>query len=481
MNCKAIQRYLLSVEDPVRLPSDLHEHVEACPECSAWRWRLLHIERHIPGLPVPPSTALARVQRRLLRVPATQLAPRTAGASPWRWRWTAIGLAASILLIVWGLWAWLGPNGSARAPIAQKKPPADLLLASLFQRHLDLARAADARQRLEALAAMAHDLSAESHPLVAAADAEGLEKLGDCYGRVVREGIVERARTLPAGQTPAFLKGIADRLDRSATDADRLARALPPAALDPMRASVESMAEAARDGGRQLRALAGDKAAALPPGRNFKTRLDEPPGLSRRDQPAGSRRGGVLLSSAQLSPVVAAPDTRPVLLNPVEQARQFQQNCGLILALVNSSIRLAAEADPLARADVLIQRNGVTERLAQEIQQAAVNRDGARAAELGQHYRSVLRGGVAANLTSASRIVQPGSTGEQDMRRIGARAVAVCEPVQQQLQLAAEDLATRDDMQRAWQAVRDGRSEVERALSTRHGPIDRRPDKIRRS
>jgi hypothetical protein len=162
---------------------------------------------------------------------------------------------------------------------------------------------------------------------------------------------------------------------------------------------------------------------------------------------------------ASVARVDFLPEVPP---NAVEQARRFQRNRGLIQALVNSSLRLAGETSALKRAE---QCNSVAACLAQEIGEAAEAKEGPRAVELGEHFRAMLEGGVASNLTTACRGMQPGTTAEQEMRRLGARAVQLAQPLQEQLQRAVrEDGEMREDMQRALQAIFDGRSEVEKVI-----------------
>src|SRR4051812_43463174 len=71
-----------------------------------------------------------------------------------------------------------------------------------------------------------------------------------------------------------------------------------------------------------------------------------------------------------------------------ERARLFQRDRDLIETLVDQGLRLAGEDDPLKRADCC---NGVVKHLADELRQAADNREGARMAELSLHLHAVLK------------------------------------------------------------------------------------------
>ena len=63
MNCDAARRCLFAEEQH----DDLHRHVAACPACRALSRRLALVERQLPRLPVPPSSAKSAFVRRFLR------------------------------------------------------------------------------------------------------------------------------------------------------------------------------------------------------------------------------------------------------------------------------------------------------------------------------------------------------------------------------------------------------------------------------
>ena len=68
---------------------------------------------------------------------------------------------------------------------------------------------------------------------------------------MVRDGVVVRAKSLPAGERRAVLMPIADRLEKAGREIDRLARQVPVATARPL----WQIAAAARAGDTQLRAL----------------------------------------------------------------------------------------------------------------------------------------------------------------------------------------------------------------------------------
>lgn len=138
---------------------------------------------------------------------------------------------------------------------------------------------------------------------------------------------------------------------------------------------------------------------------------------------------------------------------------QLQRNHALIQTLVDGGLRLAKEEDPLQRASCC---KGLAESLAGEIQQAAVDREGPRALELGEHLQAMLERGVAGNLSRERGRFPVGSAREKQLHQVGDRMIEILKPLEGELQGATE--ADRDTMRRAIKAVRAGRTQVENAL-----------------
>ena len=103
-----------------------------------------------------------------------------------------------------------------------------------------------------------------------------------------------------------------------------------------------------------------------------------------------------------------------------ERAQMFQRDRALIQVLVRGGLRLAAEEDPLGRADSCAD---LAEQLASEIRQAAESRQGDRAAELGDHLRALLNDGVDVNLSGARNVIPPGSAEEKKLQTVSKRAM----------------------------------------------------------
>jgi hypothetical protein len=159
--------------------------------------------------------------------------------------------------------------------------------------------------------------------------------------------------------------------------------------------------------------------------------------------------GCAILAVAQ-EPAAPPDDTVP--------ARALHRNRELIQALVRSGLCLAAEEDPVKRADSC---NELALRFAGEIGQAATEHDHARAVELGDCLYAVLKQGVAFNLGTARRLTPPGSAHELEINRVGDRASHLTEPLEKLLQ--NPDAVGAGDLRPVVQKLRDARWEVEKA------------------
>jgi hypothetical protein len=272
MNCTVIQRRLLESERPGSPPAELEEHLAVCLSCQKWQQRLVQLEHHVPVLPIPVTSARATLLGQIAALPVKQKsqaqeskdsgqhANRQAApvrsrvpdlSVPRRWGSLAAGAAAAVLLLGLSWWMLQGPGGTAMQDASKKNAAVpDPLLACLLQRDLRLAEAKTTRERVEVLAGLADDLNAETQNLARTADADDLQELARQYQRVVEDGVVLRARDLPARERLQVLHPIAARLARAGHDAESLAMEVPSAA-----GPLHRIADAARAGDGQLRGL----------------------------------------------------------------------------------------------------------------------------------------------------------------------------------------------------------------------------------
>jgi hypothetical protein len=162
-----------------------------------------------------------------------------------------------------------------------------------------------------------------------------------------------------------------------------------------------------------------------------------------------------------LVPLAGAQDPVP-RPDTAARARLFQRNRDLIQTLVQGGLRLAAADDALQRAECC---SRVAEHLATEMQQAALNHEEARIAELGVHLGALLETGVAANLSTARKQIPVGSTLERNLREVRDRTAQFVEPLEEQL-LRVNDPDDRQGVRHTLRALQVGRTEVERALGS---------------
>ena len=270
MNCEVVQRRLMSIEDPARVPPDVRAHLAACGTCRDWQGQLVQVERHVPLLPVPRSRGKSRFLRKLLQraVPQPEMAclpaivPAATGKptfAPWpgqpsthRLRKLRVfgGLAAAVVLLLLG-WLLVRAPESAERDRPASKAAADPLLASLVQYDLRLTAASSPGERLTILADVAQALHDESRTLAGESARAELAELAGLYERVIRGGISKYASALPAAQRARSLKPIIDQLEKAAQASERLSRRTPAECARP----VQQMAAVAWEGRRQLTTL----------------------------------------------------------------------------------------------------------------------------------------------------------------------------------------------------------------------------------
>jgi hypothetical protein len=142
------------------------------------------------------------------------------------------------------------------------------------------------------------------------------------------------------------------------------------------------------------------------------------------------------------------------------RAQQFHNNLGLIEGLVENSIRLTEENDPLKRAQAC---NRLVERFSAEIRTATRAQDLNRVEELGQHLHDLLLQGMAANLRSLRQRTPESSTLERDLQNVRSQAEQSLAPVEEQLQHAAGE-EQDGSAQRVLKLIRDARTQLEHSI-----------------
>lgn len=449
MNCTKVQRRLAGQMNPARVPSSLKEHLAACATCRDYQHRLVQVERSVPLLHTPSAPLAKERLLQEIRTQPTWWAPvkekeDDSGAVvrplPQRWqRWQVAAAAAAAILLMVAAFQFLPRSGDSNDDVARRQPDPDPVLARLHQNALALAEADKPRQQVELLADVADDLKGMAFKVCRES---GSRELSEWYAKVL-DAEVDRAAAVPAAERRAVLEPIAERLTRTALDADKAAAEIKG---QPGSATLTALAASARNARNKLEALNWPAGARLPDNKSA-------------GAPVAWSRLSLLPAVASASAVLRADDAPA---SASDDLRRFRRNHSLIRALVDGSVMLSRESDQLRRAQLC---TSVARNYANEIQSAASHREGARAVELGQQLHDLLQRGVAANLSTVIKSTPVGSARDAEFVKLNHELEDVVGPLEEQLQSAGN--GDRAEYQRALQAVRDGRSLVAKALDGR--------------
>jgi hypothetical protein len=266
MNCQVVQNKILAEPDPRHLPERLRLHVAGCEACRAWAQQAACLEALIEKLPAPaaPSAKKAALVGKLERgepiitrpvtTPAAARVPRESRITEFlRNNALVIGSLAAAILVALGAWALFPRNGPRHEMAAI---PDDPFLRKMVERDLALSRAETPTERLAALSGMADDLSAQARGLARVASPEELRDLARWYDKVVKEGIVQQVKNLPARtRTPAeeqarlkALGALNRQLGDTAVETDKLLASVPPEA----KPALQKIVESAREGQKKI-------------------------------------------------------------------------------------------------------------------------------------------------------------------------------------------------------------------------------------
>lgn len=169
------------------------------------------------------------------------------------------GVAAALVLFVTGFLLWYGTRQESPLVVnrpTKKVPQVDPLVAELMRRNLKLAEGATPQDRVEAMAGVAQQLHDRSRKLAPQAAADDMAVLANLYDRVVREGILTRAKDVPAEARPNILEPIRQQLEKAESEARRMSQdeLLPRSS----REAFEQIALAAQHGDQSLRKLVAE-------------------------------------------------------------------------------------------------------------------------------------------------------------------------------------------------------------------------------
>ena len=260
MNCDALHRRLLLLERLDQAPADLRGHLAGCPACRALYRKLLQVERQAAGLPVPPPQGKQAFVQRFLADKADPPAPAPRRFGLFRPGMTraerekalrkvalAVAMAASLLLVVLGIWAWQrdgGPSGGR--PTAAKKTPLEERLGKSDA----WAKARTPLDRLRVLGDLADEAQDRVHALAQKGSLASAHEQAALYRALVERITTTEAQQVDPKERRALLQPLADHLARVESNARQLALEKPEAA-EPLL----ELAVAAHDGDRSLRKL----------------------------------------------------------------------------------------------------------------------------------------------------------------------------------------------------------------------------------
>lgn len=274
MNCKTCRTLFLSLPDPGRPSEEVAAHLETCAACRELVERLGKIERGVAQIPVPASEGKSAFLQLFLNpagsprqapsqpvlppVPPPHIPPPSVPpppvpapkvfrpATPNRFgavlrRWAPL-TAAAALLIAAGLWLgnWAARTFRSSGPVAKGGPekrieeekeklPENSLAALVLECDLELAGTSDPVRRVEVLAKLGHRLRGESHWLAKAAADKELSSLSRLHARVLKDGLLSRAKILPMAERRRTLEPITLELSASHARMKTLAPRMAPA------------------------------------------------------------------------------------------------------------------------------------------------------------------------------------------------------------------------------------------------------------
>jgi hypothetical protein len=136
---------------------------------------------------------------------------------------------------------------------------------------------------------------------------------------------------------------------------------------------------------------------------------------------------------------------------------QFQRDLPLIEALVNESLAIAGETDPLNRAQ---SSHRLADQFAREMHNAAVKKSNHRATCMGRHLEDLLLRGVANNLSLAKKQLPKDSPRRAELDRLGEQAAQAAKRFDADMSRFADP----KDMSRTLEAIKKARTEVQDAV-----------------
>lgn len=258
MKCKVVRRNLLVSTRPARPPAAVIDHLARCAACRDLQRQLVRLERLVPELPVPASSAKADCLHSVLHSDAYGRDGK--GEVEWRRRERALrkvaitfALAAGLLFFALIWYAWQHNRETQLAGNLHR--PRETRLEQIVN-HYDRGALAvgNPRERVERLAAVAQRLQGEAKERAQTGTIGQVTDLARQFEVLVHDGILAHALNVPTEERADVLSSIAEQLSRAESEANQLANQHPT-----VREPLQSMAVAALNGHLKLRELAKGK------------------------------------------------------------------------------------------------------------------------------------------------------------------------------------------------------------------------------
>jgi len=210
---------------------------------------LLCLDEEIRRLPTPtPSPAVrAALMERIAGSPET--IPGETVPLPRRRSGRGLMVRAAAMLLVTAGFFWsltVDRDPPADGPRGDGNAPADTdVLARALERQLQVAGGLPPDERFHVLVGLAADLRAESLRLARQPALSELSTVAQLYDQVVREGVMGRARRLPAEQQRRLLLPLLEDLRQTEAEVERTAHNTPADVAESLR-GLATTARAAR-------------------------------------------------------------------------------------------------------------------------------------------------------------------------------------------------------------------------------------------
>jgi hypothetical protein len=267
MTCKEVELWLLTTKAVATLPPKLERHLETCPACRQQQGQLRILDQRVAQLPVPPPSvdAKARLLGQLTRTAQKPLMddgpPTLPFVRPQRWlpRYAAFAAAAAVLFAI-GIFTGRQFDGQSTSMVkanGDKKDAKNVtterrtdVIAMLVEIDAKLAKASSPREQFDYLNQTTTQLRSTGVHLARHGPLDDLPIIVEAHERVLKDGLLALADTLPKATRAADTSFIVGKLREAAAHPEAPAQEIVPLAvalLSRMRTSTTEALEALQE------------------------------------------------------------------------------------------------------------------------------------------------------------------------------------------------------------------------------------------